>query len=263
VHDLNKTFYMVCTLEVIDIDVVMDGEVILKDLNLSFKAPGLYQIIGPNGSGKTTLFRTIIGLIKPFKGMILLDGEDITGKPERASYRIGYMPQLSRDIDIPLTAFEIVLDSLLLHRKHFPRFASKEDVRKTEETLTLVHLPRDRWNKPFNELSGGEKQRVLLARALVYDPDVLLLDEPLSAIDPLGKVEFVELIGKLSKDKLIIATSHDPYLLLRYSKEIVILNRAYYRIGKPDEILTLEVLSKVYGEAAIRLEEHVHISDAH
>ncbi|ADB57249.1 metal ABC transporter ATP-binding protein [Archaeoglobus profundus] len=253
---------MVCTLEVFDVDVILNGEVILKDLNLRFES-GLYQIIGPNGSGKTTLLRTILGLIKPVKGRILLNGEDITGKPEKVGYRVGYMPQLSEDVGIPLTAFEIVLDSLLLHRKRFPRFAKSSDIKKVEETLKLVHLPREEWNKPFNELSGGERQRVLLARALVYDPEVLLLDEPLSAIDPLGKVEFVELIGSLAKDKLVILTSHDPILFLRYTNEIVVLNRTFYRVGKPEDVLTVNVLREVYGDSAVKLEEHVHISDAH
>ena len=97
----------------------------------------------------------------------------------------------------------------------------------------------------------------------VYNPEVLLLDEPLSAIDPVGKAEFVELIGKLSRDKLIIVTSHDPMLFLRYTEEIVVLNRTFYKVGKPDEILTLDVLSEVYGESAMKVEDHVHISDAH
>jgi zinc/manganese transport system ATP-binding protein len=255
---------MVCTLEVKDLDVVLGGETILKDLSLKFTSPALYQIIGPNGSGKTTLFRTILGLIKPRKGVVLLNGEDITGKPEKVGFWIGYMPQLTlTNNDFPLTAFEIVLNSLLLHTKRFPRIASEVDIKKTEKTLRLVDLPENRWHKPFSELSGGEKQRVLLARALVYDPKILLLDEPLSAIDPLGKVEFVDLISRLSEEKLVIVTSHDPILLLPYTKEIVLLNREYYRIGKPDEILTLDVLKDVYGESAVLLEQHVHISDAH
>ncbi len=251
---------MVCTLEVEDVDVILNGEYILKDLSICFER-GLYQIIGPNGSGKTTLLRTILGLIKPKKGKILLKGEDITGKPERASYRIGYVPQLSKEFDLPVTAFEVVLDSLLLHRKKFPRFASREDFKRVENVLKLVHL--NEWNKTINELSGGELQRVLLARALVYDPEILLLDEPLSAIDPIGKMEFVELIGRISQNKLIIITSHDPMLFLKYTDEIVVLNRTFYKVGRPDEILTLDVLSKVYGESAIKVEDHIHISDAH
>lgn len=251
---------MVCTLEVRDVDVVLNGEYILKDLNICFKK-GLYQIIGPNGSGKTTLLRTILGLIKPKKGKIILKGEDITGKPEKASYRIGYVPQLSKPFDLPITAFDMVLDSLLLHRKKFPRFASKEDFEKVREVLELVNLHE--WDKPVSELSGGEMQRVLLARALVYEPEILLLDEPLSAIDPLGKVEFVELIGELAKNKLIIVTSHDPVLFLNYTEEIVVLNRTFYKVGKPNDILTLDVLKDVYGESAVKVEDHVHISDAH
>ncbi len=254
---------MVCTLELRNLEVVLNGETILKNLSLKFDR-GLYQIIGPNGAGKTTLLRTVLGLIKPKRGVVLLNGEEITGTPEKISFKVGYVPQLSdQNGDFPVTAFEIVLNSLLLHTKRFPRIASKEDIKRVEKTLKLVDLAEDRWDKPFHELSGGEKQRVLLARALVYDPCILLLDEPLSAIDPVGKVEFVKLISELSKNKLVIVTSHDPILFLPYTKEIVVLNRTFYRIGKPENILTLKILKEVYGESAMLLREHVHISDAH
>ncbi len=245
-------------------EVVLNGETILSGLNLRFETKSLYQVIGPNGSGKTTLLKAILGLVKPRKGSIILDGEDITGKPEKVSFRIGYMPQLTlNEDDFPITAFEIVLNSLLLHTKPFPRIAKEQDLKSTERALKTVDLPRDRWDKPFHELSGGEQQRVLLARALVYNPDVLLLDEPLSAIDPLGKVEFVNLIRSLTEEKLVIVTSHDPILLLPFTKKLVLLNRRYYKVGSPEEILTLEVLREVYGDSAVLLEEHVHISDAH
>ncbi len=252
-------------IEIKDITVRFGYEEILSNLTLELKGPSLVQIIGPNGAGKTTLFKVILGLIKPVSGRITVNGIDITAKPDKVGNLVGYVPQLMPlDSHIPITAWEIVLNSLLLHRRRFPRIlAKKDEIEKVKRTLNLVDLPQDRWHKPFFELSGGERQRVLLARALVYDPQILLLDEPLSAVDPLGKVELAEIIGELAKSKLILVTSHDPILLLPYTDRIILLNRSYYIIGNPEEILTVDVLKNVYGESAILLEEHVHISDEH
>ncbi len=250
---------MVCTLEVIDVCVEFD-ERILDRLNLRFEGPALYQIIGPNGAGKTTLLKAIMGLVKPKNGKILLNGQEISSNRNRS--KIGYVPQMIYQEEFPITAFELVLNSLLLHRG-FPRIASDECVEKVKNVLKAVDFPKSKWDCIFFELSGGEKQRILLARALVHDPIVLLLDEPLSSIDPLGKVEFIKLISGLSREKLIIVTSHDPVLFLPYTKEIVLLNRTFYRMGKADEILRLDVLKEVYGESTVLLKDHVHISDEH
>jgi zinc/manganese transport system ATP-binding protein len=248
-----------------DLTVRLGYEEILTNLTLEFKGPTLFQIIGPNGAGKTTLLKVILGLIKPVYGKVIINGDDVTGKPDKVSDLVGYVPQLMPfDIHYPVTAFEIVLNSLLLHKRRWPRIFAKEDeIKKAEEVLRAVDLPEDRWNRCFFELSGGEKQRVLLARAMVYDPEILLLDEPLSAVDPLGKVELVTLIGKLAESKLVIVTSHDPILLLPYTNSIILLNRSYCVVGKPEDVLTLEVLRDVYGESAVLLESHVHISDEH
>ncbi len=246
-----------------DLEVELNGEKILSGLTFRIEGPSLIQVIGPNGAGKTTLLKTIIGLIKPKRGRITLDG--VPADPKRLSNIVGYVPQMTlSEVPIPITAWEVVLNSLLLHRKRFPRIrAGKSDFEKVRKTLELVDLPEDRWHKRFDKMSGGERQRVLLARALVYDPQILLLDEPLSAVDPLGKVEMAELIGKLAESKLVMVTSHDPILLLPYTDKIILLNRSYYAVGKPEEILTLDVLKNVYGESAILLESHVHISDEH
>ncbi len=248
-----------------DLTIVLGGEEIFRNLSLTFEGPGLIQIIGPNGAGKTTLLRAILGLVKPVSGRVIVDGEDLTAKPEEVGKRVGYVPQIApTDVKIPVTAREFVLNSLLLHTKRFPRvFVSGEDIRRVDDALRSVDLEEGRWDRRLFELSGGERQRVLLARALVYDPPILLLDEPLSAVDPLGKVELAEMIGGLAKEKLILVTSHDPILLLPYTDRIVLLNRNYYAIGRPEEILRIEVLKEVYGESAVLLEEHVHISDEH
>ena len=248
-----------------NVTVSFGGEVVLHELNLRLDGPALIQVIGPNGAGKTTLLKVILGLIRPEHGIVRIDDKDLTAKPEDVGKIVGYVPQMiPSNMGIPITAKEFVLNSLLLHTRRFPRvFIREEEVKKVEDVLKLVDLHEDRWDRRISDLSGGERQRVLLARALVYNPPILLLDEPLSAVDPIGKVELAKLIGRLAKEKLIVVTSHDPILLLPYTDKIILLNRSYYVVGRPEEILRIEVLKEVYGESAILLEEHVHISDEH
>jgi zinc/manganese transport system ATP-binding protein len=102
---------------------------------------------------------------------------------------------------------------------------------------------------------------VLLARAIVHDPPILVLDEPLSAVDPAGRAEIAEFIGELSRTKLVLVSIHDPMLLLKYTKRVLLINKKFYVVGPPSEVLRLEVVSKVYAGAAMHVKDHVHISD--
>lgn len=241
-------------------------EIILENMDLEFKGYGVVQILGPNGAGKTTLLKTILGLIKPLKGKVYVNRIEVTGKPEKAGPHIGYVPQLFTPsvMTFPVTPWELVESSLLLYRKRWPRILVDINVRKrVEEVLKLVGLPKDTWDKSLWELSGGQRQRVLIARALVHDPPILIMDEPLAAVDPAGRAEIAALIGLLSEKKLVVTSSHDPMLLLQYTKQVVLLNRRIYIAGKPKEVLTLENTRKIYGESVIPVKDHVHISDAH
>ncbi len=251
--------------ELKDVEVKLNGETVLSDLSVKFEGPSLIQIIGPNGAGKTTLLRTVLGIVKPSKGRVFVNGNDVTGRPDVMGKIAGYVPQMTNfEHDFPITAWEVVLNSYLLHRRGWPRIKpDRNAVNATERALEMVELPKNRWKKPFNELSGGERQRVLLARALVYNPDILLLDEPLSAVDPVGKVEIAGLIGRLSGEKLVIVTSHDPIMLLPYTDQVLLLNRSFYIMGKAEDVLRLDVLRSVYGESALLVDRHVHISDEH
>ncbi len=252
-------------IKIVGLTVGYGEEVILENVNLEFRGPGLVQILGPNGAGKTTLLRTILGLIKPLKGRIYINGIDVTGSPGKAGSNIGYVPQLfiTGHNPYPVTAWEFVESSLLLH-KRWPRlFITLEDRHRIEYILGRVGLPGEAWHKSLWNLSGGQRQRVLIARALIHDPGILVMDEPLSAVDPAGRAELARLIGELAKEKLVVVTSHDPMLLLKYTNIVVLLNRRLYMYGRPEEVLTLENTRRIYGEAAIPVREHVHISDAH
>ena len=248
-----------------NVTVSYGGEIILEKLSFSFDGPGLLQILGPNGAGKSTLLRTIIGLIKPIEGNIIINNEDVTGDPRRAGKYVGYVPQVTQiqETYYPVTLKELVECCYIL-RKKWPRLnISKDEERVIEDTLLFVGLPKSIWNKCFWDLSGGQKQRGYIARALVSNPDILLMDEPFSNIDPSGKMDLAERIGELSKRKLIIVTSHDPMLLLKYTKKILLLNRRTYIYGDPEDVLSKDAAEKIYGKAFIEVKEHLHIIDSH
>ncbi len=254
------------TLAIEKLTVGYNGYPVIKDIDFSIKGPALLQILGPNGAGKTTLLKAVLGLLKPLYGRVIVNGSDVTGKPWRAGKYFGYVPQLftTSTTMYPVTAWELVENTYMLYRKRWPRLFPEKNVRRrVAEVLRAVGLPRDAWYRSFWRLSGGQRQRVLIACALVHDPPILLMDEPLSAVDPAGKVEIARLIGCLKETKLVIVTSHDPMLLLDYTDHIMLINREKYRIGRPEEILVPSVMEEFYGEAVVPVKDHLHICDYH
>lgn len=253
------------SIKVEKITVSFDNEVVIRDLSMEYRGNGLIQILGPNGAGKTTLLKTILGFIKPIHGKIYINDIDVTGKPGIVGRFVGYVPQItgSIKIDYPLTLYEFVKCCYIL-KKRWPRLRSNSVHEIIEKTLQDLGLPREKWNKLFNELSGGEKQRGFIARALVNDPEILLMDEPFSNIDPEGRIEIAEKIIELSRSKLVIITSHDPTLLLPHTNRILLINRHIYYYGEPHEVLKSEIISKIYGKAYVEVgKKHIHIIDSH
>ncbi len=251
------------SLRVEDLTVAYDGHVVLKEINLSYAGKGLILVLGPNGSGKTTLLKTIAGMIRPLSGRVVINGLDVTGNPDSAGRMIGYVPQLiSSEKGHPITVGEMLEYEAKFYHRRWPRLIGKIERSLIENVMDMVGLDRSLWNKSFWDLSGGQKQRVLIARALLKKPPLLLMDEPLSSIDPKGRGEVSKLIGQLSRKSLIIVTSHDPVLLIKYTDRILLLGEGFYAYGKPEEILCMDVLEKVYGESAVRISDtHVHIAD--
>ena len=257
---------MTYSVSVEEVDVIIGDVMILENISFYIDGPGIVQILGPNGAGKTTLLKTILGLVEPVKGKVRINGNDVTGNPMLAGRFIGYMPQLvpAENEHFPITLWELVELEYLLRKGNWPRLFSSRHVKKEVSSILLkVGLSPDLWNRNVWRLSGGERQRALIARALVHDPPILALDEPFSAVDPAGRAELARLIGSLSENKLILATSHDPMLLLPYTRTIILVNRRIYAIGDPEEVLTLDNTRKVYGEAAIPIRERIHICDYH
>ena len=229
--------------------VEMKNFKILKDISFTFEEGKIYTIIGPNGSGKTTLLKTIAGLITPKSGQILVDNQEILGiNPKKRAEIIAMLPQKTH-IDTEFLVEEIV--QMGRYHKNYSIFQTltKEDIAITETAMEQVGVTELR-GRNFSKLSGGEKQRVLLARALAQKPKVLLLDEPTSSLDLNYQLEILKLIQKLSilNNLTVISVLHDIQLAAKYSKEIILINRGKInKSGTPKEVITQDTVKEIYN----------------
>lgn len=218
----------------------------LKDVSLEVRESEVVSIVGPNGSGKTTLLKCINKILRPRKGTILLATKDVSKVSLKEIARLtGYVPQ-SVARSFPSTVFDIVL----LGRK--PYLGWTVSTRDKDIVLSLLQSMgmEDMILRDFNELSGGEKQKVLLARALAQEPKVLLLDEPTSNLDLRHQLEVMGLISSLVRRNGVssIIAIHDLNLASRYSDRIILLRKGVvYAAGEPSSVFAIENIRNVYG----------------
>lgn len=197
-----------------------DDEVILQDVSLDIFDDDLIGVIGPNGGGKTTLLHVILGLIKPYKGTVKFY-DDL--KLNRNN-KIGYLPQLNKiDRKFPITVQEVVLSGLIYGTSMMTRH-SKMDKIKAERTLERMGISAIQ-KYPIGELSGGQMQKVLLARAIVSSPRLLILDEPNTFVDNQFEGELYEILNELNREMAIIIVTHDVGTISSYVKTIACVNR--------------------------------------
>jgi ABC-type Mn2+/Zn2+ transport system ATPase subunit len=213
---------------------------VLTDVTFTVYRGDFLAFVGPNGSGKTTLLRALTGALTPLSGEIRHVGG-------RAA--CGYVPQ-ERELDpvFPLSALDVVLLGRVgrLRPGRRPRRRDREICVNALAQAAVSALA----NTPFQDLSGGQKQRVLIARALVAEPDLLVLDEPTSGMDVRSERELMDLIASLQARRLsIVMASHNLHAVANYAKRIAIVDRerAVFRIGDAAEILTDDTLSTLYG----------------
>jgi zinc transport system ATP-binding protein len=229
---------MVCNVvEMENVSVSFDRQSVLQDVNLSIDKDEFLAIIGPNGGGKSTLLKVILGLIKADQGRISVFGK----KPGDPSNPIGYLPQyVSFDPDFPINVFDTVLSG----RYHglFKNY-SDDDREKVVNALEEVGMLKMR-HRQMSRLSGGQKQRVFIARAIVRDPKLLLLDEPMASIDPKMQESFYELLAQFRKRMAIVLVSHDVGAVSTHVESIACLNQKLYYHGSVEE--SAEGLEKVY-----------------
>ena len=213
-----------------DLCFTYDGQPVLHDINLQINKRDLLGIIGPNGGGKTTLLKIMLGLLKPTKGKLKIFGK----MPKEARDKIGYVPQVATfDRDFPITALEVTLMGKLGKRGLGSGF-TKEDHEEALQALDQVGM-LSYSKRQVGLLSGGQIQRVLVARALIKKPKLLLLDEPLSSLDPEAQQNFYELLNKLKKNMAIVIVTHDITAASFYIEKIACLNVKLYYHGKTKE----------------------------
>ncbi|HSD58870.1 MAG TPA: ABC transporter ATP-binding protein [Methanotrichaceae archaeon] len=222
---------------------------ILSDLNVAVEDSEVLSLVGPNGSGKTTLIKCIDRILKP-KGSILLDNREIDGMSQQEIARqLGYVPQ-SSSTPLATTVFDAVL---MGRRPHISWRVSDSDLDKVAEVLELLHL-EGLAMRDFSQLSGGQKQKVLIARALAQEPSVLLLDEPTSNLDMKHQLEVMEIIRNLVLEKKISAVMaiHDLNLAARFTDKLVMLKSGrVYAAGEPNSLLSEANICNVYGIEAV------------
>ena len=227
------------------IGVSLGGRQVLSDVSFTIREGEFTGLIGPNGAGKTTLLRVILGLQEPSSGQVLIDGE-----PRQKSNKnsIGYVPQkLVIDPDMPMRARDVVSLGLDGHRLGFG-FPSRR--RRDLVNRTLHDVGAEKYaDARVGELSGGEQQRVLIAHALISQPKLLLLDEPLANLDLKSEQEIVAVLGRLAREHgiSVLLSAHDMNPLLSVMDRIVYVANGRVATGSTDEVVTSEGLTRLYG----------------
>ena len=230
-----------------NLTVQLGGREILRNVSLSVRRGEVITLIGPNGAGKSTLVRVVLGLLKPNSGTIL----------RRPNIRVGYMPQqLTLDRDLPMTVWRFLKLSGV---------SARDRLSEVLEEVGAAYTA----NQAVQELSGGEFQRVLLARALLRRPDLLVLDEPVRSVDVTGQAELYDLIGKLrySYGCGVFMVSHDLHLVMAATDEVICLNQHVCCAGTPESVSRHPEYFALFGPAiaqslAVYTHAHDHSHDA-
>ncbi len=230
-----------------------NGTVALEDVSLEIPEGAFVGVIGPNGSGKTSLLKGVLGLLTPSRGRIHV-GELCCHELKKVRLDIGYVPQGARvDRHFPAKVLDVVLMGLyprlgLLRR---PGRAEREKARAALDAVSMADLAA----RPIGQLSGGQLQRVFIARALVRDPKILLLDEPSTGLDVRSQAAVMELIFRTHRELKLttLLVTHDVNLVYPFLDLVLAVNRRVFAYGPPGEALVKEVLDEMYG-----VEVHVH-----
>lgn len=221
--------------------------IIVKDISMNVNSGEILCLLGPNGVGKTTFFKTILGFLKLKGGKILLDGQNIHNWSRRQLAKtIGYVPQ-AHTPPFPFKVFDVVLMGRTAHLSMFSS-PTNEDIDIAEEAMSDLKISYLK-DKIYTEISGGERQMVLIARALAQQPQILIMDEPTSNLDFGNQIRVLEQINKLSERGLaVIMTSHFPNHAFLCSTKVAFMQKNnVFTVGNVDEVVTEDMLREAYG----------------
>ncbi len=230
----------------------INNKIILDNINLTLEENEFAAIIGPNGAGKSTLIKIILNIIKDYEGEILIDG--VNNKEWLKNNIIGYLPQYEQfNRDFPAKAIDIVLMGIAGKKGLFKHF-SKDDIKRAKKIMKQVNVLHLR-NHLIGSLSGGELQRVFIARALISDSQYLILDEPEAGVDSSKIHGFYDIITDLNKQgKTILLISHDIGMVSHYSRFMICINKKLH-CHTQTELLNAEIIKKTYGDVMCLVEK--------
>lgn len=222
-----------------------ESKIVLHDVCLEIKEPGLYCIIGPNGVGKSTLVKCVTKIVTPLTGQIYIDGKETKDMSFKdVAELVGFVPAYSQDV------FSMsVLETVMVGRygKHTTK---QEDINAAFRALKLMGV-EDLSPRSFSDLSSGQHQRVSIARGLVREPEILILDEPTANLDVKYQVYVMEMLRAIAieRNMIILTISHDLNITAKYAHSIIMLARPgiVYKVGTPNEVITKENVEYVYG----------------
>jgi iron complex transport system ATP-binding protein len=221
---------------------------VLSDITFSVRKGDFFIVIGPNGSGKTTLMKVVAGILKLQSGRLEILGQPIDQYTRKALARtIAFVPQ-TLPVDFPFSVTEVVLmgRSPYLGMLGLEQERDLEIARQAIAFTGVEHLA----HRKLDQLSGGEQQRVFIARAICQEPEVILLDEPTASLDLAHQVRLLDLMEKLKREKgvTVVMISHDVNLAAMYADSLLLLNKGQIvSRGNPDQVLTFQTLEEVYG----------------
>lgn len=225
-----------------DVTISYDSKPVLWDIDLNIPKGALMAIVGPNGAGKSTLIKAILDLKKPVTGEILIENK----KYKEVRKKVAYVPQrTSVDWNFPTTVLDVVLMGRYGHVGWFKKLGEKDKKIANEamEQLGIAHLK----NRQISELSGGQQQRVFLARALVQEADIYIMDEPFQGVDIKTEKAIIELFRILQKqNKTLIVVHHDLDTVKEYFDYVTLINVKVVASGKVSDVFTIENIKKTY-----------------
>jgi len=222
-----------------------NGNVALRDASFRLDGGTVCALVGVNGSGKSTLFKAIMGFVRPSKGQVLVSGDDIEAAQKRNL--VAYVPQ-SEEVDwtFPVSVWDVVMMGRYGYM-NFLRIARAEDKRIVEESLVRVGM-LDFRERQIGELSGGQKKRVFLARALAQQGRVILLDEPFTGVDVQTETAIVELLRALRREgRLMLVSTHNLGSVPEFCDQVVLVNRTVLACGPTNEVFTEDNLTRAFG----------------